>query len=150
MKHLALAERLLILTTCIGILHHIDHVLRVDHSGWPFITTVSPFTLSLLVYPIIISIFLLRSKPWYRFWAMLIMLLIVQAGHIFLEPPNHLYQTWTFGSNLPWAIGQTNLLGILSPTIGMISVMISILLSIALLVTTIAFWQEARRKSSDF
>lgn len=146
MKRLTHAERLLGLTTVVGILHHIDHVLRVDHSGWPFIATVSPFTLSLLVYPIIISLFLLHSKPWYRFWAILIIFLAVQAGHTFLEPPTHLYHTWTYGSNLPWAIGQTNLLGILSPTIGMISVTISILLSIALMVTTITFWKEAQKK----
>jgi hypothetical protein len=34
------------LTNGVGLLHHIDHVLRVDHSGWPFRSDVNPFTLS--------------------------------------------------------------------------------------------------------
>jgi hypothetical protein len=35
----------------IGLIHHTDHVLRVDHSGWPFRADLNPFTFSLLAYP---------------------------------------------------------------------------------------------------
>ena len=31
----------------IGLVHHTDHVLRVDHSGWPFRPDVNPFTVSM-------------------------------------------------------------------------------------------------------
>ena len=34
----------------LGLLHHADHVLRADHSGWPFTTVTTPFTYSLSVY----------------------------------------------------------------------------------------------------
>lgn len=43
-------EKALAAATCVGFLHHVDHVLRVDHSGWPFVSTVTPFTFSLIVY----------------------------------------------------------------------------------------------------
>jgi len=33
----ALTGNLIILTMIVGLIHHTDHVLRVDHSGWPSI-----------------------------------------------------------------------------------------------------------------
>jgi hypothetical protein len=38
----------------LGLLHHVDHVFRGNHSGWPFTADVTPFTLSLLIYPMLI------------------------------------------------------------------------------------------------
>jgi hypothetical protein len=38
----------------LGLLHHADHVFRGNHSGWPFSADVTPFTFSLLIYPILI------------------------------------------------------------------------------------------------
>jgi hypothetical protein len=37
-----------------AVLHHVDHVLRFDHSGWPFKAEVTPFTFSLLVNRVIL------------------------------------------------------------------------------------------------
>ena len=37
-----------------GVLHHIDHVVRGNHSGWPFREEVTPFTFSLLVYALLL------------------------------------------------------------------------------------------------
>lgn len=37
-----------------GIMHHADHVIRGNHSGWPFQEEVTPFTFSLLIYPLIL------------------------------------------------------------------------------------------------
>ena len=37
-----------------GLLHHADHVFRGNHSGWPFTANVTPFTFSLLIYPLLI------------------------------------------------------------------------------------------------
>ena len=36
--------------TIFGIFHHVDHVVRGNHSGWPFEEAVTPFTFSLLIY----------------------------------------------------------------------------------------------------
>ncbi len=40
--------------TIFGILHHVDHVVRGNHSGWPFQDPVTPFTFSLLVYALLL------------------------------------------------------------------------------------------------
>jgi Zn-dependent membrane protease YugP len=40
--------------TIFGLLHHADHVVRGNHSGWPFQDEVSPFTFSLLIYALLV------------------------------------------------------------------------------------------------
>jgi hypothetical protein len=40
--------------TAFGVLHHMDHVVRGNHSGWPFREAVTPFTFSLLVYALLL------------------------------------------------------------------------------------------------
>jgi len=40
--------------TIFGFLHHVDHVVRGNHSGWPFIEEVTPFTFSLLIYALLL------------------------------------------------------------------------------------------------
>lgn len=40
--------------TIFGVLHHVDHVVRGNHSGWPFREEVTPFTFSLLVYALLL------------------------------------------------------------------------------------------------
>src|SRR5215207_3435110 len=40
--------------TVLGVLHHVDHVVRGNHSGWPFQEEVSPFTFSLLIYALLV------------------------------------------------------------------------------------------------
>ena len=37
-----------------GLMHHADHVIRGNHSGWPFQAEVTPFTFSLLIYALIL------------------------------------------------------------------------------------------------
>lgn len=37
-----------------GSMHHADHVIRGNHSGWPFQAEVTPFTFSLLIYALIL------------------------------------------------------------------------------------------------
>jgi hypothetical protein len=54
------SEWLMLLSGGLGVLHHIDHVLRFDHSGWPFREIVTPFTYSLLVYPLLAVAFFWR------------------------------------------------------------------------------------------
>ena len=64
--------------------HHTDHVLRFDHSGWPFTDIVTPFTFSLLVYPLFILAFFLRRGGWGRFAIVLTIFLFTQSAHTFL------------------------------------------------------------------
>ncbi len=40
--------------TIFSVLHHADHVIRGNHSGWPFQENVTPFTFSLLIYAFIL------------------------------------------------------------------------------------------------
>ena len=40
--------------TIFGLFHHVDHVVRGNHSGWPFQEEVSQFTFSLLIYALLI------------------------------------------------------------------------------------------------
>jgi hypothetical protein len=40
--------------TVFGVMHHVDHVVRGNHSGWPFKEEVTPFTFSLLIYALLL------------------------------------------------------------------------------------------------
>jgi Zn-dependent membrane protease YugP len=40
--------------TVFGIFHYLDHVVRGNHSGWPFQEAVTPFTFSLLIYALLL------------------------------------------------------------------------------------------------
>ena len=49
-------------TTIFGILHHVDHVVRGNHSGWPFEEVVTPFTFNLLIYALLLPGLYLTAK----------------------------------------------------------------------------------------
>ncbi len=53
---------LAILTTLFGVGHHVDHIIRGNHVGWPLIPEVTPFTYSLGFYPLIAVGFYLYIK----------------------------------------------------------------------------------------
>lgn len=40
--------------TVLAVAHHVDHVVRGNHSGWPFEEAVTPFTFSLLIYALLL------------------------------------------------------------------------------------------------
>jgi hypothetical protein len=48
--------------TIFAILHHVDHVIRGNHSGWPFREAVTPFTFSLLIYVLLLPGLYVSSK----------------------------------------------------------------------------------------
>ena len=67
--------------TVFGVLHHVDHVVRGNHSGWPFKEEVTPFTFSLLVYALLLpGIYMnLRGRVaagWWLFTAVVALALI--------------------------------------------------------------------------
>src|SRR5215212_7819840 len=57
-------------TTVFGVLHHTDHVIRGNHSGWPFQEAVTPFTFSLLIYALLLpGLYLtLQGRLMARYW----------------------------------------------------------------------------------
>jgi hypothetical protein len=48
--------------TTFGFFHHVDHVARGNHSGWPFEEPVTPFTFSLLIYALLLPGLYLTAK----------------------------------------------------------------------------------------
>lgn len=73
-------KSLLLLTTFLGIGHHIEHILRPD-IGWPLNGDVNPFSYSLLIYPfIILGYFLSRRKYNYLYWGFVALAGFVLVG----------------------------------------------------------------------
>jgi len=68
-----------------GLMHHTDHVIRGNHSGWPFQAEVTPFTFSLLIYALILpGIYLTvrrRSIPGYHLFVAVVGLALLGFVH---------------------------------------------------------------------
>jgi hypothetical protein len=139
-------EWMLLAVVALAFAHHLDHVLRADNSGWPFTPEVTPFTISLLVYPIFaLDFLLLRRRPWVRVALVAGLFVALQVVHAVYEPPADQYGTWANGvSSVAHARGRPNLLDIASPALGVLSVAISTLLSVAVLVALVLLIGEAR------
>jgi hypothetical protein len=133
------AEKLALATAGLGLLHHADHVLRFDHSGWPFKPEVTPFTWSLLVYPLIALLLALRGRALLRVALAVVLFLVPTLAHVFLETPADQYRTWAERPDV-------NLLNLASPALGAAAAAVSVLLSLAALATLVAFWREAARR----
>ena len=77
-----------------GLGHHIDHVIRGNHVGWPLIPDVNAFTFSLLAYPFVgIGLYLgWRDSAGVRYWTVLFFVLAAMVitqhfGPTANEPP---------------------------------------------------------------
>jgi len=57
--------------TVLGVAHHVDHIVRGNHVGWPLTPHVNPFTYSLAIYPLLaISLYLtVTRRVEARYWA---------------------------------------------------------------------------------
>ena len=68
-----------------GLMHHADHVIRGNHSGWPFQPEVTPFTFSLLIYALILpGIYMTargRSVPGYHLFVAVVGLALLGFVH---------------------------------------------------------------------
>lgn len=144
------SEWLMLLSSGLGVLHHIDHVLRFDHSGWPFRDIVTPFTYSLLVYPLLAVAFFWRHGGWSRFAIVLLIFLLTQSAHIFLETPAQQFCVWAYNASCTTgnAAGMPNLLGLRSPLMGVAAVLLSCALSGILIATCVSLFFDARRASA--
>ena len=145
-ERFTLGEWMLLGVVALAFLHHLDHVLRADNSGWPFTPDVTPFTISLLVYPIFaLDFLLLRDRPWVRVGLVAILFVALQVTHAIVEPPADQYGTWANGTSaVPHALGRPNLLDTASPALGALSVAVSTLLSVAVLAALVLLAREAR------
>lgn len=88
------AHFLIHLATALSLGHHVDHVIRGNHTGWPLTEQVTPFTYSLAVYPLILlGLHLSRSdKVGTGYWLLLsgpgtAFLIAVHLGPSAIEPP---------------------------------------------------------------
>lgn len=41
-----------LIPTLLGAIHHLDHVIRGNHIGWPLVPEINAFTYSLAIYPL--------------------------------------------------------------------------------------------------
>src|SRR4029450_12210354 len=110
-ERFTLGEWMLLGVVALAFLHHLDHLLRADNSGWPFPPDLTPFTISLLVYPIFaLDFVLLRDRPWVRVGLVAVLFVALQVTHAILEPPADQYGTWAKGTSaVPHALGQPTL-----------------------------------------
>ena len=58
------------LPALLGAAHHVDHIVRGNHVGWPIIPEVTPFTYSLVIYPVLaVGLYLTATdRAGSRFW----------------------------------------------------------------------------------
>jgi hypothetical protein len=88
--------------TVFGLLHHVDHAIRGNHSGWPFQEAVTPFTFSLLIYALILpglyATWRGRMVAGYHLFVALVGLALVFSVHFVGEereaPVSDIYQVY--------------------------------------------------------
>jgi hypothetical protein len=101
------------------------------------------------VYPLLLAVLLLRSHPWLRVALMCLVFVGLQVAHIF-EPPSHQYGTWARGhGQTPSGAQPPNLLDLASPTLGVLSATLSILLSLLTLAAVLSLIRDARRERTS-
>ena len=105
-----LRRRLLIAgggVTLFGILHHVDHVVRGNHSGWPFQDTVTPFIFSLLIYALLLPGLYLtwRSRLIAGYWlctAVVLFMVVTLAHFVGAEREAPMRDIYGFYDNPVW------------------------------------------------
>ena len=89
------AYLLFALATLLGLAHHIDHIVRGNHVGWPVVPEVTPFTYSLAIYPLVVVGFALSltDRAGARYWSVVMvlgggMLVFFHLSPWAVEPPS--------------------------------------------------------------
>lgn len=90
------------LGTILGAGHHLDHVLRGNHVGWPVSPEVTMFTYSLGFYPLfLIGLYLtLRERVGAGYWTLVLtagalLVTVVHFGPWAIEPPKDIIQPYS-------------------------------------------------------
>ena len=130
------SDALIWVTLGFGVLHHTDHVIRDNHSGFPFTTHVTAFTPTLLVYPLVIGGIAFDAGPLY--WTIFdaAALVGVVAIHATLEPLHHVYEPWADSSNL---------IGVRSPAMGGVALAVLGGLTLGLAASLVSSIVDGRR-----
>ncbi len=91
------------IATFLSIGHHLDHLARGNHLGWPLTSQVTPFTFSFIVYPLIVLGVLLRvwGKGGPGYWAVLagagfVLVGTTHLGPFAAEPPQDIIEPYRF------------------------------------------------------
>lgn len=138
----------LVAAFALGLTHHIDHILRVDHSGWPFRADVTPFTFSLAAYPILLfALFGARRMFWWRWAGVATGTGFTLFAHSRIETPQMQYAMWAYNRSLEpelWSI--RNLCGVESGGLGWLAVIVGMLLNVLLVVATIGMFADGMRR----
>jgi hypothetical protein len=142
----------LLLLACIlaGLAHHTDHVLRADHSGWPFLPIVTPFTFSLLAYPLLLFALLGQSALGLRAALITGLAVFTIGAHTLIETPQMQYASWALNRSIDPDLGPIpNLLCTQSPELGVAAVAISAMLNLLLVAGAASLlfdWAAGSRK----
>jgi hypothetical protein len=107
----------MVVITLFGIGHHIDHIIRGNHVGWPLTPEITAFTFSLLAYPFIALGVYLGWRDWagVPYWTALffvssLLIGFVHFGPSAVEPPADImiYENALVGwFALAWVVGFT-------------------------------------------
>jgi hypothetical protein len=95
--------------TVLAALHHVDHVVRGNHSGWPFQEAVTPFTFSLLIYALLLpGIYMnLRGRVaarWWLFVALVGLALVFSVHFVGAEREAPIRDIYTVYGNPVWGV----------------------------------------------
>jgi hypothetical protein len=137
----------LLLALGLAVIHHIDHVLRVDHSGWPFTDKVTPFTFSLLAYPMILFAALGSIRHFRLRWILLLIgTSATLIAHIAVGTPAMQYAMWAYNRSLePQLWYVRNMCGVQSGVLGGAAVAIGMALNVAAVTSCIAVAADGLR-----
>ena len=96
------ARLLIYLAAVLSLGHHVDHVIRGNHVGWPLTEQATPFTYSLGVYPLIaLGLYLsFRRSSGSGYWLVLsgagaVFLAAVHLGPTAIEPPEDIIDQYS-------------------------------------------------------
>jgi hypothetical protein len=123
-------------TLGLGALHQADQFVRDNHSGFPFMSHFSPFSISLLVYPVLVGGLVLDAGPLYWTVASLLIQVAALVPHTLAEPPPAIYRSWT---------NATNLLGWRSPVTGRAAQTVQVSLHLAMAALTASAVRDGLR-----
>lgn len=91
--------------------HHLDHVIRGNHIGWPLTEHVNAFTISLGIYPtLLVAILLYRAgRIGPGVWALLsgngaVFVAGLHFGPLAVEPPHEIIDLYPSGLGWFWFV----------------------------------------------
>ncbi len=128
-------------------LYLVDHVLRADHSGWPFVSGVAPFTFFAVVFPpVALFAHFDHPRPCLRFGLVAFLLVGVLFSHALLETPGDQYGVWAANASTePYAVGGPELLNGESSVLGLLAATEATILNLFLLAAVVSLFVDARR-----